>query len=834
MRLAPLAAAAIAVGPSWGTTALASAGAVARVERSSANAPPTRSTTAPNRPPLSTYGTGGEGGSGEETSGLSPQGEADPLVSNGLGSPTCRWADAGELPVASRRDCETSGFVASAAPTGDYGLDVHIDTGLPGLSSGWLLSAVQDMVIAPIWMALVWAVHSLVVMLEWSFTIDLLDSASAHGLAGGLRRAQSAVTAPWLPLALAVASALVAYNGLVRRRIADTLGEALVMGAMMVLGTWAILDPTGTVGALGRWANSASLGTLSVATGGSPATPARALAQSMGVVFAQGIEVPWCYLEFGDVSWCREPARLEGRLRAAAQKEAGEELAQIGCANGSQDCVPSGSASARSLERVADLLRDAQSNGAVFLALPPNGPARNSINDQGSLLRTICQTGEATNCRGAAAPEAEFRTNGGTWSRLGGLLLIAVGLLGLLLLLGCIVLRLLSSALMSVLYLLIAPVAVLAPAFGETGRGAFRGWASRLLGAVVGKLIFSFLLGAVLAVIDVLATLRSLGWWTQWLLMSAFWWGAFFRRDRILGVTHGALGDDTVRRRSVVRRLGDTLETRRGMALARWAKDRRRRPAGEVAGSTASRSAPSGSINPQSAIVAPDGQAARMLATERREGLESRARSGERHERVSAKREQLERIRREQARAGTGGERRRVSRLAHRALRVSGEVEQEEVALRRGRELARLPADGSSASTRRVGAELDERRRLLDSQARHPPSARDYRELAALAGYGHEAYDALDARDRRRAHLEIDRELARRRHTLTGPSGPIARPQPDAPVREATDTSGMDRRARSDRPRTATHPQSRPESSVMRDAREVAAGRKRQLGKDRR
>ena len=39
----------------------------------------------------------------------------------------------------------------------------------------------------PLWMALVWAVHALLVMLEWCFTIDLLDSSAAGGLGSGLR-----------------------------------------------------------------------------------------------------------------------------------------------------------------------------------------------------------------------------------------------------------------------------------------------------------------------------------------------------------------------------------------------------------------------------------------------------------------------------------------------------------------------------------------------------------------------------------------------------------------------------------------------------------------------
>ena len=74
------------------------------------------------------------------------------------------------------------------------------------------------------------------------------------------------------------------------------------------------------------------------------------------------------------------------------------------------------------------------------------------------------------------------------------------------------------------------PVVVLAPAFGETRACLFRAWAARLLGAVVSKLLFAFLLGVVLAVRRSCRALRALGWWTQWLLMSAFWWAAFMRR----------------------------------------------------------------------------------------------------------------------------------------------------------------------------------------------------------------------------------------------------------------------------------------------------------------
>ncbi|MCW3020269.1 MAG: hypothetical protein JWN10_2577, partial [Solirubrobacterales bacterium] len=536
---------------------------------------------APSNAPLTTGAGGLPAAGSEEAAGNAPSAEADPLVSNGLGSPTCKGPLARELAQSSRRNCQTSGFVAAAAPTGSYGLDVHIDTGVLGISSGGLLSTVQDLVVTPLWMALVWAVHALVVMLEWCFTIDLLDSAAGAGVGGGLRRMQAAFTQPWLALALAIASVLSLYHGLIRRRVAQTLGEAFVMVAMMAGGLWIIADPTATVGALGSWANQASLGTLAVAATGTPSGPGQALGGSLATVFTATIEVPWCYLEFGDVGWCREPSRMDPDLRAAALRIAAQEAADLACQPNDAviaTCARVHGADAQALEHSAELLRDAQTNGALFLALPANGVARNSINEQGSLLRTLCQSSEATNCRGPTAAQAEFRTNSGTWPRVGGLLLITGGLLGMLLLFGFVALRLFAAGLFSLLYLLMAPAMVLAPAFGEAGRTLFRRWAVQLLGAVVSKLVFSFLLGVILAVLAVVSNLEALGWWTQWLLMSAFWWGAYLRRHQLFGTAAAGLADagaatEHARRRSLARTVTSALERpRTAMAVVRWSR----------------------------------------------------------------------------------------------------------------------------------------------------------------------------------------------------------------------------------------------------------------------
>jgi hypothetical protein len=794
---------------------------------------------APSRPPLTPVAP--DAGSGEEAAGSS-QGETDPLVSNGLGSPSCKGALGGELSPQDRDNCETSGFVAAPAPTGDYGIDVHIDTDVIGFSVD---STVQDLLITPLWLMLVWVVHALIVMLEWSFTVDLLDSAAAGGLARGLRQAQAAFTTPWLPLVLAVASMLALYHGLVRRRVAETVGEALLMGAMMVGGVWVIADPTGTVGALGEWANEAALGTLAVAAHGAPSTPGQALGTSLDAMFAAAVEAPWCYLEFGDVSWCREPARLDPALRAAGVAIAAREESQARCGS---EC--GGGGSPQTLRHSAQLLRDARNNGAVFLALPANGPDRNSINEQGSLLRTICASSDATACRGPTAPQAEFRTAGRTMARLAGLLLIAAGLLGMSLLLGLVAVRLLSAAILALLYLLLAPAMVLAPAFGEGGRALFRRWVAQLLGAIVSKLLFSFLLGVMFAVLTVLSNLSAIGWWTQWLLTSAFWWSAYKRRHQPLGALGGAAGREQARHRSVIRRLGDALETRTvNNAIGRWRDKRGRssppierpRTPDRMPGRRSGASPP-----PPSPAVSMRRQAQGTLGLEHDAASEHVELSGASEQEVRALGVRLGRIRLERAKALAGGDRRRALALELRGQRVEGEAKRKHEALTSAQRVA--------GTSREVYARehLDARERFLDAQAALPGSGarpgrgpdqgtraeprRDYPRLAGLAGYGREEYEGLDPRSQRTARLRIDRELALRGQMSNGVAE-VGRTASDLARKPSIGASRHGERERAmsaarDRIDPSLLRQAR-ESSVMRDAREVAAGRKRQLGRDR-
>ncbi|HEY7891108.1 MAG TPA: hypothetical protein VIC05_02760 [Solirubrobacteraceae bacterium] len=475
--------------------------------------------------------------SSEEASGSSPYSTGSWSEGDGGGSPLCR--SRGVLSLTQLRNCETADFVAAPDPTGNYAFDVNINTGV----SNWgndIAATIQNF-LQFAWISLVALVHGLLLMLEWCYSLDILRSRAMTEIAHGLHETQLTFTKPWMVVVLAVGSVLALYHGLIRRRVAATLGQVLMMLAMMVGGLVVIANPQGTVGELSGWADRASLGTLSAVTTGSPNNGKRTLAGALQSVFGTVVTAPWCYLEFGSERWCFTERDKE--LRSAALKIAATEEEESKCG---KSCSAHVSSKARALSMSARLLREANSNGELFLALPANEKQRNSVKTSGTLLNVLCKKSEsADDCADPTGAQAEFRTEKGTEQRVIGLVLIWIGALGMLLLLGYLAFRLLEAAIAAIFYLLLAPAAVLAPALGDGGRAAFRGWSMRLLSAVTAKLIYSLLLGVVLLMAKVLLRATALGWWAQWLLVSTLWWVVLHHRHKVLsfagasGVDHG-------------------------------------------------------------------------------------------------------------------------------------------------------------------------------------------------------------------------------------------------------------------------------------------------------
>jgi hypothetical protein len=468
---------------------------------------------------------------------------ASPLAANGFESPSCTSSTlAAQLSPAERTNCAVSGVAVAPVPLSNYAVDIDIPSGLSASGGEDVDSIVQDLFVTPVWTAVVWLVHVVLIALEWCYSIDLLGPSTLARAGSALGSARRIFTDPWLGLALALAAVGFAWQGLVRRRVLDTLGQVALLALMVLGGLWIIADPSGTVGAVGGLADRAALATVAASATGDPNQPVATVDGALGSVFDTAIDGPWCYLEFGDVNWCRNASELDPHLRATGVRLEQIFRAEASChgpVSGLVECAPGGSALQSQLAGAATALAEARTNGELFLALPSDALQRTALTAQAAtptMYGTLCGSDNPTTCTASTAPQAEFRTASGTWPRVGGLLLIVAGTLAMLLLFGFLALRLLGAALATLLYLLLAPIAVLAPALGEAGRDAFRLWLTRLVGAVLAKLVYSVALGVSLLVASLLGSLSGLGWWTQWLLISVFWWMAFEHRHRLLSL----------------------------------------------------------------------------------------------------------------------------------------------------------------------------------------------------------------------------------------------------------------------------------------------------------
>jgi hypothetical protein len=429
-------------------------------------------------------------------------------------------------------------------------------------------------------------------------------------------------------------------------------------------------------------------------------------------------------------------------------------------------CLPRGSDEQRSWASIALALAAARTNGALFLALPAGGLARNGLASQTSLptlYATLCGASDPTACTAGTAPQAEFRTAEGTWPRAGGLLLIAIGTAGMLLLLGFIALRLLGAALALLVYLMLAPLAVLAPAFGEGGRGAFRLWLVRLVGAALAKLVYSVMLGVALLIAHLLTSLEALGWWTQWLLLSVFWWLMFEHRHRLLSFVVHERGEPAsrlalaTRLRYQAQAYGAARRTAASAARTATAgvvgsyhafeqiKNRRRDPA-----RLPPTIPPRRRERPVPALAA---QVERSLASERL----ARGQVPILREQLARLESRRVRLRHEQLQARRSGSSRRATSLDLRARAVDAE-------------LAERRAELKSAGAGRLARAIEARSRasLLNQAALtpRPRQEREYTRLAGLANLSPRSYRSAPEGERRQARLEIDRQLAQRRQWL--------------------------------------------------------------------
>ena len=446
-----------------------------------------------------------------------PQGNPDPFATLGAGSPFCRRAA-----LRNRPGCRIAGSIAHTYPVSNYGLDIQVETRIDKVENN-LFAAIQS-VGALIWLGLVYALKGVLLLLEWAFSLDLLNEAMP-----GLRRAlatlhRHVLGTPWFLAAITVAGLWGIWRGLVQQRTIQTATGLAATVALMLCALVVIRDPDGTVGYASRLANEASLGFMSAASTGRVERPAESFAHASERLFDALVLRPWCALQFGDVRWCTA-MRKEGFRNAdlwLAFPADGEEREALYKLTKGED--PDGGGIFADLgDAVGGVLRYGPSPLAgALLSLKGDGGGDGGLPDE---VKALVREDEG---------KVVLQEKGGTFTRVALLCIVALGLLGAICLLLYLALKLVLAALLALLLLLLAPAMLLAPAFGDAGREAFVAWAKRLAAAIAAKLVYSLLLALVVVAAGALAAL-PVGWFAGWLLQLCFWWGVLLKRHELTG-----------------------------------------------------------------------------------------------------------------------------------------------------------------------------------------------------------------------------------------------------------------------------------------------------------
>ena len=188
-----------------------------------------------------------------------------------------------------------------------------------------------------------------------------------------------------------------------------------------------IVDPTAPSARSANGPTRRASGRSPSLRSGTPAAPARRSATAWTTCSAARVDGPWCYMEFGNVGWCRDPVAARPAAARGGARDRRDELAQVGC---------HASARRRDLRAVQERRRRALEHSARAAArradqrsaVPRAARQRAGAQlDQRTGLAAATSLPAAAKRPTAAARPPRRRSSAptaGTWSRVVGLLLI--------------------------------------------------------------------------------------------------------------------------------------------------------------------------------------------------------------------------------------------------------------------------------------------------------------------------------------------------------------------------------------------------------------------------
>jgi len=470
-------------------------------------------------------------------------GSLDPTAVLGIENPLC--GESSKLSARQIRNCRSSHSPEAAYPVGNYGWDIHIESG--GFISSLFVPAVSFVLqlLSVIWLVLLMMLKGCLIILGFAFSLSpFTDNRMLSEIGIGLTGFFNNLTSPWLTTLFVILGGWGLYNGLVRRRTGETLAGMLMALVMMLAGLWIIHSPRDTVGRVAEAVNGASLTAVSAPSSGRVGAPMRSYNDAMTAVWNQMTAVPFCAMDFSDVHWCMTAKPSEEAMDAAREGiDDGDAFNLQLLTNLPEDPEEA----SRVLHRkLAALFGAAPTVRDLYLRFSPLSGPRDKLWDYyngepdehvGLPMNIGPQLNIGGGTDGAAPDKVAMQGRSGVLTRMVMVFIFTIGLLGGLLLLLWLAMKLVMATASSFVLVLATPLAMFFPVFGQAGRSAFTKWMTALLGAIVAKLIFSGLLGIVLLGSSVIGSAIGRSSPTLGLIaVMAFWWAVFLSREKYLAL----------------------------------------------------------------------------------------------------------------------------------------------------------------------------------------------------------------------------------------------------------------------------------------------------------
>lgn len=699
-------------------------------------------------------GDGGVDVSGSQNPGY---GTANPLV---VENPLCSEG----LDRAERRNCEMTGTPEGRYPTSNYGFEVHIDTGLDNIVGNF--QALLAHIANAIWQASLFVLSLVMTLLGWALELNPFgDNRTMAEISAGLERFYRAFTSPWLVVAMVIVGAAGLWRGLVRRDAAGAIGGALFSLALMVVALWVIHAPEQSVGRASDLSNKVAKTLISAPQSGSLSRPDATYAEATADVWHAMTLPGFAALNFSNVDWAlSEP---DPELLTKADEKACLDYAYLRSIPDRwlADVFTNEFVRERvDCKEIAVAVPSPRTNAEIWLRNSPGSEARNSLweefSDEHPYSTYMAIQGE-----------------GGAWIRLPLVLLVCLGLLGGIALLSWIAIRLFVQAAVAFVLVLMTPLALFLPAFGESGRRGFAFWGLTLLGALIAKLVYAAILAVVLFATTLVASLvrggGGVGALMAFLVMAALWWAVFLKREQLIATIslpeagRGGGGGDSGALEGITGLYGGI---RIGRALAR--------PLGAAVGGGAAGAAAGGFLARGGADRAEGTRRVASGQLDERAGRRLDARLGTEREiadRQAERRREFARVGSERREfldraamlGGSGGgggaeaERAdamvRAQRLGERQRELREQMAKDGDRARAAQEFVERAEGRERASGRRWSErDLAGARELIRREADRPleSGAHGWR-----VGMSPAAYEGLQGREREQAHARVAREL---------------------------------------------------------------------------